>query len=73
MLTFFFADKPVEDYEDARAADHKMFAKFFDFMLKNSIHLPPSGYEAWFISSAHDKTVIQRTLDVAGKAIKSLK
>jgi len=73
MLTVFFTDKPVRNLDDASAADHARFASFFNFMLNNGIHLPPSGYEAWFVSTEHDESMIHKTLDIAGKAFKSLK
>ncbi|UCE67630.1 MAG: glutamate-1-semialdehyde 2,1-aminomutase [Candidatus Zixiibacteriota bacterium] len=73
MITVFFTDKQVENLEDASAADHHRFAEFFNFMLNNGVHLPPSGYEACFVSAAHDESVIQKTLDIAGKAFESLK
>ena len=72
MITIFFSEKPVENLNDAGSADHERFKKFFSFMLKNGIHLPPSGYEAWFVSTAHDDAVIERTIEVTGKAFESL-
>lgn len=73
MITVFFADRPVRNLDDASAADHDRFARFFSFMLKNGIHLPPSGYEAWFVSSAHDESVIRKTVDIAAKAFELLR
>ncbi|UCC81127.1 MAG: glutamate-1-semialdehyde 2,1-aminomutase [Candidatus Zixiibacteriota bacterium] len=73
MITVFFTNRPVKNLDEASAADHSRFAKFFNFMLKNGIHLPPSGYEAWFVSAAHDETVIRKTVDIAAKAFESLK
>jgi len=72
MMTVFFTDKPVENLHDASAANHERFKDFFTIMLRNGIHLPPSGYEAWFISTAHDKEAINRTIKTARKAFKSL-
>ncbi len=72
MITVFFSQKPVANLADASAADHKRFGKFFTFMLENGVHLPPSGYEAWFVSTAHDETVIGNTIDIAGRAFESL-
>jgi glutamate-1-semialdehyde 2,1-aminomutase len=72
MITVFFTDKPVKNLNDASSADHDRFAKFFTHMLRNGIHLPPSGYEAWFVSAAHDQLVIEKTVDVAGSAFKAL-
>ena len=73
MITVFFTDKPVKNLGDASTSDHDRFAKFFNFMLKNGIHLPPSGYETWFVSTAHEESVIRKTVDIAGKAFESLK
>jgi len=70
MITLFFTDKPVRNLDDASSADHKRFAKFFNRMLRSGIHLPPSGYEAWFVSAAHDKAAIDKTIDAAGSAFK---
>jgi glutamate-1-semialdehyde 2,1-aminomutase len=72
MLTLFFTGKAIRNLDDASAANHKRFADFFNHVLGNGIHLPPSGYEAWFVSAAHDETVIQKTIDIAEKAFKSL-
>ncbi len=63
MLTFFFSDKPILNMDDATLANHKRFGKFFNSMLDQGIHLPPSGYEAWFVSLAHNNRVIEETLD----------
>jgi len=72
MITLFFTDKPVRNLDDASSADHDRFAKFFTRMLQSGIHLPPSGYEAWFISAAHDKAAIDKTVDVAESALKAI-
>lgn len=69
MITLFFIDRPVKNLDDASAADHAKFARFFTNMLKNGIHLPPSGYEAWFVSAAHDESVIGETIEIAGNAL----
>lgn len=62
MLTLFFREAPVRNLDDASQADHRRFAGFFTKMLEQGVHLPPSGYEAWFISLAHDSETIERTL-----------
>jgi glutamate-1-semialdehyde 2,1-aminomutase len=64
----FFADAPVTDYETARAADAKRYARFFQAMLDRGVFLAPSPFEALFPSAAHDDTVIARTVDAAGDA-----
>jgi glutamate-1-semialdehyde 2,1-aminomutase len=61
----FFSDGPVRDYDEARAADHARYAKFFHTMLDAGVLLPPSGYEAWFLSAAHGEREIEMTLEAA--------
>lgn len=51
MFTIFFADGPVKNYEDAKRADTKKYAKFFHEMLKNGIYFAPSDLEANFFHS----------------------
>lgn len=63
MLTLFFADRAVRNLVDAKAADHCVFARFFHAMLNRGVHLPPSGYEAWFVSLAHEEQAIGETLN----------
>jgi len=53
LLTPFFTRGPVHDLEDARRADLQKFRQFFQGMLASGIYLPPSQFEAWFISLAH--------------------
>jgi glutamate-1-semialdehyde 2,1-aminomutase len=69
MLTLFFSDQPVRDMAGASRADHKRFATFFNSMLQSGIHLPPSGYEAWFVSLAHDEAAIQKTIAATRTAL----
>lgn len=60
MLGIAFSSKPVCNYADAKACDHELFARFYRAMLDHGVWLPPSGYEALFISSAHDQECIER-------------
>ena len=71
LLTIFFGVPAVRTFADAAAADHQRFAAFFHAMLDRGIHLPPSGYEAWFVSLAHDDEAIDRTIDAAHEALTS--
>jgi glutamate-1-semialdehyde 2,1-aminomutase len=68
LLTVFFTDEAVVDYEGAKAAGADSYARFFNAMLEAGIYLPPSGFEAWFPSLAHGDDEIDRTLDAAAKA-----
>ena len=69
MLTIFFGVPVVRDFDDAKAADHRRFGRFFHAMLDRGVHLPPSGYEAWFVSTAHDDATIDRTIDAARESV----
>jgi glutamate-1-semialdehyde 2,1-aminomutase len=71
MLGLALSDHPVQNFEDAKAADHGLFAKFFWAMLERGVWLPPSGYEAMFVSIAHDDGVIERVLEAAEEAFKA--
>ncbi len=67
MFTGFFARQPVIDYQTARAADTDRYAGFFRAMLEGGVNLPPSQFEAAFLSDAHSAADIEGTL-VAAKA-----
>ena len=62
MLTLFFGVSSVSTVGDARRCDRKQFASFFHGMLKRGIYLPPSPFEAWFISLAHSNAQLDRTI-----------
>jgi len=69
MLTPFFTDADaVRDYDGATACDTAAFARFFGKMLDEGVTLPPSQFEAWFVSLAHDDAAIDETIEAAGKA-----
>ena len=72
MLTLFFSETPVRNYSDARACDTARFAAFHAAMLDQGFYLPPSQYEAWFISLAHTDEVVDRTLEAARTALHSM-
>lgn len=65
MMTWFFTDQPVVDAESAKTSNIKCFGKFFHAMLERGIYLPPSQYEALFVSAAHTDADIARTIDAA--------
>jgi glutamate-1-semialdehyde 2,1-aminomutase len=68
LFSVFFGEGAVHDYEAARRADHEAYARFFHGMLQREVYLPPSGYEAWFLSTAHGEAEIEGTLDAARAA-----
>jgi glutamate-1-semialdehyde 2,1-aminomutase len=72
MFTMFFQQGPVYDLNTARKSDTVMFARFFHGMLKNGIWLAPSQFEAGFLSFAHTKKDIDKTIDACSKTLKNL-
>ncbi len=71
MFTFFFTDQPVTDYESAKRSDTKRFARFFRRMLELGIYLPPSQFEAAFVSAAHSEQDIAQTVQAARAGFKA--
>jgi glutamate-1-semialdehyde 2,1-aminomutase len=69
MLTLFFHDGPVNNYEDARRSDTGFFARFFWEMLARGVYLPCSQFEAAFVSAAHTVDDIDQTIDAAREAL----
>jgi len=69
MFTLFFTEGPVVDYNSAKASDTGKFKIYFGEMLKSGVYLPPSQFEAAFLSSSHKKTLIQKTLSAAKHAL----
>ena len=67
LLTLFFRKRAPSTFAEAKQCDAKAFAKFFHHMLKAGIMLPPSQFEAWFVSAAHDDNVIESTLEAASE------
>jgi glutamate-1-semialdehyde 2,1-aminomutase len=72
LLTLFFSDRPVTDYEGAKACDSERFAAFARAMLERGVYLPPSQFEAWFPSLAHTDEQLELTLDAARGAFAEL-
>ncbi len=58
LFSAFLGVDAVRNYEEANAADHAAYARFFHAMLAAGVYLPPSGYEAWFLSTAHDDAAV---------------
>jgi glutamate-1-semialdehyde 2,1-aminomutase len=67
LLTVFFREKPPVNFAEAKATDTKAFARFFHSMLSAGVLLPPSQFEAWFVSAGHTDSVIDATLEAASR------
>ena len=65
ILSCFFTDRPVQSFAGVQSANIQRFKKFFAGMLKRGIYLAPSAYEAMFVSLAHNKTDIEKTIEAA--------
>ena len=72
MFTLFFAEGPVKDYNSAKTSDTKRFAQFFIEMMDQGIYLPPSQFEAWFISLAHTQKDLDKTIEACDAAFKKM-
>ncbi|MBI5629323.1 MAG: glutamate-1-semialdehyde 2,1-aminomutase [Elusimicrobia bacterium] len=68
MFTLFFCASPIHDYETAKRADAKAYARFFHKMLGQGVYLPPAQFEAAFVSYAHTAEDLDATIAAAGKA-----
>ena len=68
LLTLFFAEEPIRDYADAQRADGDAYATWCRAMLARGVYAPPSPYEAWFPSLAHEPKHLERTFEVAAAA-----
>lgn len=60
MFSVFFAEGPVRNFEEAKTTDEAAYKAFFHAMLDQGVYLPPSAYEAWFLSSAHDERAVSQ-------------
>ncbi len=72
MFTVFFSDSPVYDYTTAKKADTARYGRFFHAMLEQGVYLPPSQFEAAFISLAIAEPEVEHVLRAARKAFASL-
>ena len=71
MFSVFLAEGTVRDFDDAQRTDSTAYAAFFHAMLDRGVHLPPSAYEAWFLSAAHDDRAISTVLDALPHAARA--
>ncbi len=72
MGSLFFNNGPVNDFEDAKTSDAKLFRKYYRSMLDQGIYLAPSPFEASFLSTTHGEKEIRKTIEAAAVAFGSL-
>ncbi len=71
MFSVFFSAAPVRDFAEASRQDTAAYAAFFHSMLDQGVYLPPSAYEAWFVSAAHDDRAVSRIIDALPAAARA--
>ncbi|MDO5510204.1 MAG: glutamate-1-semialdehyde 2,1-aminomutase [Weeksellaceae bacterium] len=67
MMSVFFSEKTITDFETAKSANNPTFNRFFHHMLQEGVYLPPSSFETWFISMAVQQEEIEKTLQAVEK------
>ena len=72
MFTLFFTEGPVRDYPSAKKSDTRRFAQFFIEMMEQGIYLPPSQFEACFVSLAHTQKDLDKTIEACDVAFKNI-
>ncbi|MFA4044455.1 MAG: hypothetical protein HZRFUVUK_001242 [Candidatus Fervidibacterota bacterium] len=72
MLTLFFTSEQVTDYETALTSNTNLYARFFHSMLARGVYLPPSQFEAMFVSAAHTEEDIEQTIEHAVDAFSAI-
>jgi glutamate-1-semialdehyde 2,1-aminomutase len=70
LVTPFFTDRPVRDYDSAVTSDTAAYGRFFRGMLARGIYVPPSQFEAWFLSGAHTARDVEKTIRAARAVLK---
>ncbi|CAM3635888.1 glutamate-1-semialdehyde 2,1-aminomutase [Nocardioides zeicaulis] len=71
MFSVFFSGEPVRDFAGASQQDTTAYAAFFHAMLDQGVYLPPSAYESWFVSAAHDERAVTTVLDALPAAARA--
>jgi glutamate-1-semialdehyde 2,1-aminomutase len=69
MLSIFFTDSEVTDFNTANKTDQEFFKKFFHEMLKRGVYLPPSPFESWFLATTHTEEMLDDTIVAADEAL----
>ena len=72
MMTFYFTEEKVTDFNTALKSDTKLYGKYFHEMLNRGIYLPPAQFEAMFVSIAHTKEDLDKTIRASQEALKAI-
>jgi glutamate-1-semialdehyde 2,1-aminomutase len=71
LFSVFFTDSVITDYTSAKTQSSPAYAAFFHSMLAQGVYLPPSAFEAWFVSAAHDDAALQLVADALPAAARA--
>jgi glutamate-1-semialdehyde 2,1-aminomutase len=71
LFSIFFTDGDITDYASAKRQEAHRYAAFFHAMLEQGVYLPPSAYEAWFVSAAHDDIAVERIAEALPRAARA--
>ena len=71
LFSIFFTDAEVTNFDEAKTQNTAVFSAFFHAMLDQGVYLPPSAYEAWFLSAAHDDEALSRVAEALPAAAKA--
>jgi glutamate-1-semialdehyde 2,1-aminomutase len=69
LLTLFCSAEPVRDFDGASACDLERYGALFRGLLERGVYVPPSQFEAWFVSLAHGEEEIERTAQAVSGAL----
>lgn len=72
MISVFFTEQPVTDFESAKQSDTAMFGKYFQGMLQEGIYLPPAQFESWFLSTALSSADLEEIIAAHRKVLANL-
>ena len=72
MISVFFTEEPVHDFDEANTTDRPLFASVFHSMLDKGFYLPPSALEAWFLTTSHTEEDIDRTVEAFGESLREV-
>jgi glutamate-1-semialdehyde 2,1-aminomutase len=72
MLTLFFTKEEVKDFNSAVKSDAKLYGKYFHEMLQRGVYLPPAQFEAFFVSTAHSKEDLDKTIKANYEALRKV-
>jgi len=71
MFSVYFRAGAVRTYDDARDQDTAAFGRFFHALLDAGVYLPPSAFESWFVSGAHDDEAVERVVNALPAAARA--